>query len=680
MMAILTSLIGFSQEDKHQWLEDVEGEKQLEWVKAQNKITAERIQNQEGFQALKQQYLDDLNDDEKIDYPRIVGDYVYNFWKDENHVRGIWRRTSIQDYKADKDNWNIILDLDKLSKKEDKKWVFSGVNWLAPDYKICLLSLSDGGTDENIVREFNVDTKEFVKDGFYLPSSKGSIAWLNENQLLIGRNFGEGTLTTSGYPRIVKLLNRGQKIEEATVILERDSSLMGVWPFSQYIDGEYVTHISVSHNFYKRDLYRYLNGELIKYEVPQDADFTGIYKGFGLWTLNSDWETNKKTLKQGALVSLNYKKLLKNKIEAKTVYQPNEKSSIDGVSITKDALLINTIENVKSVLYKSHFEKKQWINTAVETPEFGNISVIDASRTRNDYFYQYSNFITPPTLYFVDKNQDIVRQGKEKFKAANLEVNQHEVLSKDGTSVPYFIIHKKDIELNGNNPTLVYAYGGFNVSITPSYSTRTGIGWLEKGGVYVIANIRGGGEFGPKWHHAALKEKRQNAYNDFYAVCEDLIKRNITSPKHLGAMGWSNGGLMAGVVTTQRPDLFSAVIIGAPLLDMKRFNKLLAGASWMGEYGNPDTEDWEFIKKYSPYHNVHKEKTYPEVFIITSTKDDRVHPGHARKMAAKMQDQGHPALYYETIEGGHRAASTNEQSAFNQALMFQYLAMKLMTE
>jgi len=257
-------------------------------------------------------------------------------------------------------------------------------------------------------------------------------------------------------------------------------------------------------------------------------------------------------------------------------------------------------------------------------------------------------------------------------------VNQYESTSIDGTKIPYFIIHHKDIVLNGANPTLVYAYGGFNISQKPNYNATSGIGWMEQGGVYVVASIRGGGEFGPEWHKAAMKEKRQNAYNDFYSVCEDLILRNITSPAHMGAFGWSNGGLMAGVVATQRPDLFTAVIIGAPLLDMKRYNKMLAGASWMDEYGNPDIpEEWEYIKKYSPYHNVLEGKEYPEVLFVTSTKDDRVHPAHARKMAARMIEQGHPIYYYETIEGGHGASSTNEQSAFNQALMFSYLWMKL---
>tara|TARA_R110002072_G_scaffold291008_1_gene458936 strand:- start:58635 stop:60593 length:1959 start_codon:yes stop_codon:yes gene_type:complete len=652
----------------------------MEWVQNQNKRTATAMKNAPGFAELKDQFLSSMNDDEKIDYPRVIKDMVYNFWKDENHIRGIWRRTTKELYMQNKAVWETVLDLDALSKEDGAKWVFHGATWLEPSFERCLISLSDGGTDEGIVREFDAIKKEFVVGGFELPSSKGGVVWLNKNEIILSRNFGEGTMTTSGYPRIVKRLKRGQKLEEATQLMEGSKDIMGIWPGSSYINGKRQITLQKAHSFYSHQIYYWDNEQFILVDLPKDSEIKDLYSGMVLVRLNSDWAVGNTTYQSGDLVSVNDALLRKGKLDVQLVFHPDEKTSIEQVSVTKDGVLLNTIQNVKSVLHMLTYPNDKWTISKIETQKFGQLSIIDSDRKESGYFYQFSNFITPPTLYFKEgESARVIRQGKKKFNADNLEIHQYEVASKDGTKVPYFIVHKKGIKLDGSNPTLVYAYGGFNISVKPSYNSRTGIGWLQQGGVYVVANIRGGGEFGPEWHKAAMKEKRQNAYDDFYAVSEDLIDRKISSPKHLGAFGWSNGGLMAGVVATQRPDLFNAVIIGAPLLDMKRFNKLLAGASWMGEYGNPDIkEEWEYIKKYSPYHNVHKNKSYPEVFIITSTKDDRVHPAHARKMAARMLEQGHSLFYFETIEGGHGASSTNEQAAFNQAMMFTYLKMKLM--
>ena len=680
LLALLLCFQSFAQDDPYLWLEEIESEKSLEWVQSQNIRTKEAIESAAGFTALKGNFLKSMNDDEKIDYPSVVKEMVYNFWKDETHVRGIWRRTSKDLYMKNEAKWEIVIDLDALSEKDNAKWVFHGANWLEPNFEKCLISLSDGGTDEDIVREFDVTKKEFVADGFELPSSKGGAVWLNEDELLIARYFGEGSMTTSGYPKIVKRLKRGQKLEDAALVMKAEGDIMGLWPGSSFIDGKRQVTLYKAYSFYSHDVYSLMGEKFIRLDLPKDSELQDIYKGMELMRLNSDWEVNGTTYKLGDLVAVNHELLMKGELVVSLAFRPDSKTSIEGVSVTKNGVLLNTIQNVKSVLYILKYSEGKWIMNKVKTPGFGRISIINSDREDSEYFYQYSNYITPPTLYYKDGGKtSVVRQGKKKFEADNLEVHQYEVKSKDGTIIPYFIIHKKELKLDGTNPTLVYAYGGFNVSIKPGYDTRTGIGWLEQGGVYVVANIRGGGEFGPSWHQAAMKEKRQNAYDDFYSVCEDVIERKISSPKHLGAFGWSNGGLMAGVVATQRPDLFNAVIIGAPLLDMKRFNKMLAGASWMGEYGNPDIEEeWEYIKKYSPYHNVNKGTDYPEVFIITSTKDDRVHPGHARKMAARMIEQGHPLYYFETIEGGHSASSTNDQAAFNQAMMFTYLRMKLM--
>jgi prolyl oligopeptidase len=669
----------YSQEkDPYLWLEAVESDSSMDWVLKQNEITEKKLSSTSSFDDLKSDFLGAYSDKDKIAYPSVINGMVYNSWKDDEHVRGIWRRIPQADYDAGKDNWEIVLDLDALSEKEGKAWVFHGSNMLKPDYKKCLITLSDGGTDEAEIREFDLTTKTFVKDGFFLPSSKGSANWLSEDELIISRDFGEGTMTTSGYPRIVKRLKRGQPIERATQIFEAPETHMGCWGYSRYKNGKYVAGISVYENFYSHQTHEENKGEMVQLAIPDDSDNHGLYKGNMLLSLHSDWEINGEKFLIGSVLSINFDDLLNGKVEPRVILAPKQRESISNVAICKDFILINMNENVQSKLIRVDLVDDKYVYWDEKTPEFGSISLIDYDRKEKGFYYVFSNFITPATLFYSDGTSNkVIKKQKEYFDTDGLEVKYEEVKSKDGTLIPYFIVHKKDIKLDGSNPTLVYAYGGFNISQRPSYKKEAGIGWLEKGGVYVVACIRGGGEFGPSWHKAALKEKRQNAYDDFYSVCENLIDKKITSPDHLGAFGWSNGGLMAGVVATQRPDLFNAVIIGAPLLDMKRFSHMLAGASWMGEYGDPDTDDWEFIKKYSPYHNIHKDKEYPEVLFMTSTKDDRVHPAHARKMAARMMEQGHPILYYETVEGGHSASSTNDQAAFNSALMYSYLWSKL---
>lgn len=653
----------------------------MDWVLEQNKLTTDKLTESENFQVLFDKYKTVFSDKEKIAYPNVQGDFVYNFWQDEEHVRGIWRRTSKAEYDRNEAKWDIILDLDALSEKEDKKWVFQGADFLRPKNEVCLLYLSDGGTDENVIREFNVSKKSFVDGGFSLPSSKGSASWLGKDSLIISRDFGKGTLTTSGYPRITKILKRGQSIEDAKIIFEAPDTIMGAWGFSRFVNDRYQYYgVSEYATFYDHKQHMYAeSGELKTLPLPHDCEINGYTKWSYLITLNSDWKLGVLEFKAGSLISIPFLALLEEGVvNPSLIYEPNERSSISGVAICKDMVVINTMENVQSKLVIARFEGETWKTTSFDAPAYGSISIVDFSPFMKGFYFTYSNFITPPTLFYSDgKTTQEIRKQKERFNVDGIVVNYKEVASKDGTKIPYFIVHKKDIELDGTNPTLVYAYGGFGISQRPSYKTRPGVGWIEDGNVYVIACLRGGGEFGPQWHQAAMKEKRQNAYDDFYAVCEDLIETKITTPKHMGAFGWSNGGLMAGVVATQRPDLFNAVISGAPLLDMKRFSHMLAGASWMGEYGNPDTDDWEYIKKYSPYHNVHKDKQYPEIMFVTSSKDDRVHPAHARKMAALMIEQGHPIFYYETVEGGHGAASTIEQIAFKEALMFTYLKYKL---
>jgi len=681
-LVVNTSLL-YSQEqtaeDPYLWLEEVESEKSLDWVKEQNKNSEQILTSNPLYENLQKRYLEVYNDKDKIAYPNIVGNYVYNLWQDENYERGLWRRMLTKDYLNNNSNWETLIDLDALSAKEGKKWVFAGATFLEPSNEICLVALSDGGTDQDELREFNIAGKFFVKDGLVFPPSKGGVSWIDKDKVMVARNFGKGTMTTSGYPSQIKLLNRNSAMDDAKIIFKTDTTNLGAFPASFYDNNKQYIFIYEAISFYESNLFFLVDEELKQVTYPVDANFTGFYRGELIISLQSDWNINDAIYKKGTLVSMNLQDNLDGNVKVKTIYQPNDRSSFVSVSTSKDFIVVNSMENVQNKLYKYSLENGIWTSETIEAPEFGSIYLTTSNNQSNDYFFRYSNFITPTTLYHATGTQiNPIKKLKDFFNTENLTVKQYNATSKDGTKIPYFVVHQKDLQFNGKNPTMIYAYGGFNASSQPNYSSTTGIGWLEQGGVYVLANIRGGGEFGPSWHQDAMKEKRQNAYDDFYAVTEELITKKITSPDYLGAFGWSNGGLMAGVVFTQRPDLYKAVVVGAPLLDMKRYSKLLAGASWMGEYGNPDIpEEWAYIKKYSPYHNVSKDKEYPEVYFVTSTKDDRVHPGHARKMAAKMKDMGHPYIYHETIEGGHGAASTNAQQAEMWSSIYTYFNMKL---
>jgi len=671
---------GKADEDPYLWLEDIEGDRALEWVREQNRISDEAFKSDPLYAELETRFEDVFNDRERIAYPDITGDYVYNLWQDEKNERGLWRRMPLHDYLNGSDTWEIMLDLDRLSAEENRMWVFHGASWLGPENRYCLLTLSDGGKDESVVREFDAVTKSFVEDGFFVGESKGSVAWIDSDNILVATDYGEGTMTSSGYPAIAKLWKRGADPATAETVASTDTTNMGIFLNDSYEAGTQYTFINEMKGFYEKKLSLYTPEGLQFIDIPADAENYGMFGPCLLIYLQSDWTIDDMTYKRGTVVSFDLKSYLNGIVKVRTVYEPGERSSFESLISTKESVILASLDNVVSKLTRYKFDGETWSGEEIAIPEFGTVSLISSDNMSDRWFFSFSNPVTPSTLYSGD-GTDIraIKKQKDYFNTTDLVVDQNEAVSKDGTVIPYFIVHKKDLAKNGKNPTLIYGYGGFNISELPVYSSVRGIGWMERGGVYVIANIRGGGEFGPAWHKAALKEKRQNAYDDFFAVAEEIIREKISSPEYMGAFGWSNGGLLAGVALTQRPDLYNAVVIGAPLLDMKRYSKLLAGASWMDEYGDPDKpEDWKYISKYSPYQNISSGKKYPEPLFITSTKDDRVHPGHARKMAAKMLEMGHPLYYHETIEGGHGAASTNRQEAEMWALMYTYLNRKLM--
>jgi len=663
------------------WLEDVDSERSMEFVNQHNTGSVDVLNKLPTYQPIYDKCLEIYNSTDRIVYPTTYGDFIYNFWQDKEHVRGIWRRSPKADYIAGNPKWEILMDIDAMSEADGVKWVYKGAAGLYPKYDRFLVSLSNGGGDAVVIKEFDVNKKAFVENGFTVEEAKGGVSYIDENTVIISTDFGPGSMTTSGYPSQAKVWKRGTALKDATLIYTGDINDVGAWGGVMRDGAKAYTIISRAITFYTSETYVWMDNKAVKLELPEDAESNGFINNQYIIALKSDWTVRGVTYKQGDLISLDFTELLKGVYQIQLIYRPDEFSSISGVSATKNKLLLELISNVNGELYVYTFSQNVWTKEKVKAPEYGKISVVDADEFSDKYYFNFANFLTPTTLYYADAASGDVKAIKSLpayFDGSKFKVEQFKATSADGTLVPYFIVSSKTAANNGHNPTLLYAYGGFESSSLPFYSGTVGTAWLERGGVYVLANIRGGGEYGPKWHQAGLKEKRQNVYNDFHAVAEDLIKRKITAPEHLGIMGGSNGGLLMGVAFTQRPDLYKAVVCQVPLLDMERYNKLLAGASWMGEYGNPDIpEEWAFIKKYSPYHNLKENEAYPEVFFTTSTRDDRVHPGHARKMVAKMESMGYKVYYYENIEGGHAGASTNEQRAKSAALEYSYLWMKL---
>lgn len=665
--------------DAYIWLEDVEGEQALAWVEEQNAASLGHLETLPVFEPLRQRNLEIYNSDERIATPAMRGDHVYNFWRDENNIRGRWRRMLLDDYIGGSEEWELVLDLDKLAEGEDEDWVWKGAQCLRPEYRRCLLNLSRGGADAVVVREFDVATKTFVMDGFSIAEAKHDVSWIDENAVWVGSDFGDGSLTDSGYPRTARLWRRGEPIEEAMEVFagEKTDVAAGVyrtWDRDRSFDVAYRTP-----TFFETLRYLYTgDGEFLRIDIPDDADFLGVMNGQMLVQLKTDWQVGETTYPQAALMSIDFSRFMAGDRDFEVLIVPGKSMAIPrgGILTTRDYVIVRLIDDVVSKLKRFSFTDGTWVSDDLQTEDLGTITLGSSSDESNIFFFTYENFLTPDTLFVADDGGRTVKaltSLPEFFDTAGMSVERHFATSKDGTRVPYFVVLPKGFEANGKTPTLMYGYGGFEVSRTPGYSATVGHSWLERGGAYVVANIRGGGEYGPAWHRAALKENRQRAYDDFIAVGEDLIERGITSAGHLGIRGGSNGGLLTGVMLTQRPDLWGAVVVQVPLLDMKRFNKLLAGASWMGEYGDPDTDDWQYIKEYSPYHNLDPDAEYPVPFFTTSTRDDRVHPGHARKMVARMKEMGHDLLYYENTVGGHAGASDNEQFARAEALIYSYL-------
>ena len=672
---------GTGEQDPHEWLEDVTGEKQLAWVKEKNAISQGELEATPGFEALRLRLLGIYDSKDKIPGVVVRGKWLYNFWKDEANPRGLWRRTTLAEYKKKNPKWDVVLDLDALGKAEGENWVWHGADCLFPKYEKCLLSLSRGGADADVVREFDTKTKQFVEGGFFLPEAKNNVGWVDEDTILVGSDFGPGSMTDSGYPRIVKEWKRGTPLAEAKTVFEGKPSDVSAYGFREFDHGRIRDWVGRSPSFFTSELFLREGDKLTRIEKPDDAG-ASAWDDQLLINLRSAWTIGDKTWPSGALLVTPLADFLAGKRDFTMLYEPRPNTSLDGYTGTKTAILVTELEDVKSRVYLHQRTRTGWKRTRVETPEVGafGVSAYDEDRS-DDFWFTETGFTTPTTLSLGNikrKTREKLKQNPVFFDATGLESTQHFATSRDGTKVPYFQVSRTKLTLDGQNPTILNGYGGFEISMTPGYNSTAGAAWLERGGVLVIANIRGGGEYGPEWHKAALKHDRQRAYDDFIAIALDLVARKVTSPPKLGIIGGSNGGLLMGVMLVQRPDLFGAIVCQVPLLDMKRYHKLLAGASWMEEYGDPDKpEDWAVLSRFSPYQNVKAGVRYPRTLFTTSTRDDRVHPGHARKMVARMTEQGHDLLYYENIEGGHGGAADNKQTAYMFAMAYAFFAKQL---
>ncbi|WP_374602622.1 prolyl oligopeptidase family protein [Niveibacterium sp.] len=683
LVAVSASCAVFAgDEDPYQWLEAVDTPASLDWVRARNAETLPKIEQAPGYEALHARLLNIYNSPQRLVPVTLIGSRAYNFWQDAEHPRGIWRSTPLADYRKGTPRWRTVLDVDALGRAEGQSWVWKGVECLGPSGERCLVKLSRGGGDAVEIREFDTRTGDFVAGGFRIAHAKTEITWVDRDTLIVGTDFGPGSLTDSGYARTLKRWRRGTPIEQAQTVFEAGKEDMMVSAVLDQTQAAPRNFIVRRPSFFTEEIYAIgQHGKAVKLDKPDSAKAL-VWRDRLILELRDDWTRNGHSFAKGSLLALPLDSARARTAVPEVLFAPSATVAMEDWHAVKDGFVLNLLDRVRGRVLEVRPGRKGWSQRVVPVPELGASKTmpLDAERS-NDYLLTTSDYLTPSTLsylHFGKPGAQVLQRLPAFFDASRLEAVQYEATSRDGTRVPYFIVMPKGMPRDGSLPTVLYGYGGFEVALTPGYNGGVGAGWLEKGGAYVVANIRGGGEFGPRWHAAALKEKRQNAYDDFIAVAEDLIQRGITSPKRLAIMGGSNGGLLVGATEVQRPDLFAAVVCQVPLLDMKRYHLLLAGASWMGEYGNPDiAEEWAYISKYSPYQNLKAGVTYPRTLFVTSTRDDRVHPGHARKMAARMREFGQDVWYFENMEGGHAGAADNTQRARMWALTWTFLDQTL---
>ncbi|MFJ6153375.1 prolyl oligopeptidase family serine peptidase [Micromonospora profundi] len=667
-------------DDPYLWLEDLgSGADAALWVRDRNEETIAALTGSETFVGLQDEIRQVFDADDRVPWPRWRGDAFYNFWKDAAHPRGVWRRATLDQYRRREPEWDTLLDVDALAAAEDENWVWQDVTVLRPGYERCLISLSRGGGDAAVVREFDLRRRVFVEDGFSLPEAKSDVRWIDADHVYVATDFGPGSLTSSGYPRVVKRWRRGTPLSEAAVVHEGHADDVCVWASHDPTPGYERDFAGRRLDFYRSESYLLTTaGERIRIAVPPDAQWQP-HREWLLVRPRTQWTVGEVTHPAGALLAARFDAFLAGERELTVLFQPDAHTALDSYARTRNHLILATLADVQSRLEVLTPDGTGWRREPLAgPPKLDHCEIVGTEPDHSDaYLLASEGFLRPAALLHghIGDAVETLKREPEFFDVGGHAVRQFFATSDDGTRVPYFVVGDPSATAG---PSLLTGYGGYEVSQTPYYSGVVGRGWLARGGSYVVANIRGGGEYGPRWHRAAMRENRPRAYEDFAAVAADLVSRGITTPAQLGIEGGSNGGLLMGVMLTRYPELFGAVVASVPLLDMRRYHRLLAGASWIAEYGDPDRqEDWASLRRYSPYHNVRGDRSYPPVLFVTSTRDDRVHPGHARKMAARLREYGHEVAYYENVEGGHGAAANNEQRAFVRALIYEFLWRKL---
>jgi len=678
------------QPDKYTWLGDIHGDKPMAWVKAEDARTAAVLEKQKPFTELDEEALKVMDSPEKLPGPQFRGGLVYNTWRDKDHVRGIVRRTTLESYLTADPKWETVIDYDALGKQDKQSWVGKGLDCLLPEERLCMVALSVGGEDAVTLREFDLKTAKFVAGGFVMPRGKQRLDWLDKDTLLIGRDWGAGTMNEAGYPITVRMWKRGTPLESAVEVYRGSTKDNGYgdnpWVFKDG-QGHRVAVIQRNLNTFQHEWYLLTPDGTKKLGLPLKAEMEDLQDNQLLVSLDEDWtpEGQTKSILQGSVVSFELPAVEADPVRLKptVLFEPTAREFAQQVTTTKNHVLLTTLENVQGRAYVYTHEKNgTWTHVKLPVADNQTIWIATTSLLNDKFFLSQTGFLTPSGVLLGDAGNASLKPGKTEkalFDASNDVVEQLEATSKDGTRVPYFVVHRKDIKMDGSTPTLMTAYGGFQISSTPYYDSVMGKLWLERGGAFVLANIRGGGEFGPAWHEAGLKTHRQRIYDDFYAVAQDLVARKFTSTDHLGIEGGSNGGLLMGVEFTQHPEMWKAVVIEIPLLDMLGYEHLSAGASWVGEYGSVSVpEERKFLASISPYNQLRPDVHYPEPLIFTTTADDRVGPVHARKFAARMEEYHLPFYYDEITEGGHGFGADNRQSAHTEAEEYTYLMMKLM--
>ncbi|MBY4569080.1 prolyl oligopeptidase family serine peptidase [Gordonia sihwensis] len=666
-----------TDDDPYLWLEDVTGDDALRWVREHNAPTVAELTGSERFAELEAGALEVLDNDERIPYVRRRGGFLYNFWRDSAHPKGLWRRTTLDSYRSAEPEWDVLIDVDALAAAEGENWVWSGATMNRPEYDRALISLSRGGADAAVVREFDVLARDWVDDGFVLPEAKSSVSWIDRDTVYVGTDFGETpdglpALTSSGYPRTVRRWSRGTDVADAPTVFAGEVSDVAVGAACDRTPGHVRHFVSRSVDFFNEIAYELRGDELLRIDVPTDSHFDVRHDWLTVLT-RSPWTVDGQEHPAGALLLFDYPSYLSGDRTHRVLFTPDAHTSLQDLAYTRSHLVMVTLHDVATRV--ELLRLGTWESEPLNgLPDLATIGVLDTDPDHSDEIWlSASTFVQAPSLLqgSTSEGVSVIKSSPEFYDASAVSAQQFFATSDDGTAVPYFVVKRDDV---ASGPTLLYGYGGFENSMTPSYLGIAGRSWISRGGIYVIANIRGGGEYGPAWHTQAQKAGRHLVYEDFAAVARDLVGRGLTTPARLAAQGGSNGGLLMGVMATTYPDLFGALVCQVPLLDMRRYHLLLAGASWMAEYGDPDDPDeWEFISKYSPYQRLRADAAMPEMLVTTSTRDDRVHPGHARKFAARMEEQGHPVRYYENIEGGHGGAADNRQAAFKSALAYEFL-------